>query len=112
MGRKVSKHENNINYIIAKKGDDYGKIAQDLNLGRWQILKYNDLSKKDPISEGDIIFIQPKHSKSKTNNYVAKSGDTWWSVSQKFGVKLKKLLKRNGVEEGQELKPGEKVKLR
>ena len=112
MGRKVNVHENQINYIIAKKGDDYSKIAKDLNLGRWQILKYNDLSKNDVINEGDVIFIQPKHSKAKTKVYVAKSGDTWWSVSQKFGVKLKKLLKRNGIEEGQELQPGQKVKLR
>jgi len=112
MGRKVNKHENNINYIIAKKGDDYGRLAQDLNLGRWQILKYNDLSKNDPIKEGDVIFIQPKHNKSKTKYYVAKNGDTWWSVSQKFGVKLKKLLKRNEVESGKELQQGQKVQLR
>lgn len=112
MGRKVNVHENKINYIIAKDGDDYSKIAQDLNLGRWQILKYNDLSKNDVIREGDVIFIQPKHSKSKTKFYTAKNGDTWWSVSQKFGIKLKKLLKRNGIEEGQELQSGQKVKLR
>lgn len=112
MGRKVSLHENKVNYIVAKDGDDYSKIASDMNLGRWQILKYNDLDKSDKIKEGEIIFIQPKHSKSKTKSYTSKSGDTWWSISQKFGVKLNKLLKKNGVETDNKLKVGQKVLLR
>jgi LysM repeat protein len=112
MGRKVQVHENNINYIIAKNGDDYSLIAKDLNLGRWQILNYNDLDKDHKIQEGDVIFIQPKHNKGKQKSYVAQSGDTWWSVSQKMGIKLKKLLKKNGATEEQKLQPGQKVILR
>lgn len=112
MGRKVNVHENKINYVVAKEGDDYSKIAKDVNLGRWQILKYNDLEKTDKIHEGDIIFIQPKHTKSKMKSYTAKSGDSWWSVSQKFGIKLNKLLKKNGAVASDELKVGQKVLLR
>lgn len=111
-GRRVLIHENKINYIVAKEGDDYSKIANDVNLGRWQVLKYNDLEKDDKIYKGDVIFIQPKHSRSKTKSYTATKGDSWWSISQEYGIKLKKLLKKNNVEEGQKLKPGQKVKLR
>lgn len=112
MGRKVSVHDNKINYIVAEDGDDYSSIASDMSLNKWQILSYNDLEKTDKIEGGDIIFIQPKKSKSKTKSYTSKRGDSWWSISQEYGIKLKKLLKKNGVEAGQELRPGQKVLLR
>lgn len=112
MGRKIQTSTNKINYITAKDGDDYESIANDMNLGRWQILKYNDIEKSHKIKEGDIIYIQPKRAKAKVKTYTAKSGDTWWSVSQKYGVKMNKLLKRNAAVEGEELKAGQKIKLR
>jgi LysM repeat protein len=112
MGRKIHVHPNKINYVIAKEGDDYGTIAKDVNLSKWQITNYNDVEKTDKIEVGDIIFIQAKKSKSKTKSYTSKRGDTWWSVSQEFGIKLKKLLKKNGVPAGQVLKPGQKIILR
>jgi LysM repeat protein len=111
-GRKIMTHSNNINYVIAKEGDDYQSIALDLNLGRWQILKYNDLEKQDRIHEGDVIFIQPKHNKSKSKSYTASNGDTWWSISQKYGLKMSKLLKHNEATSDQPIKPGQKINLR
>ena len=112
MGRKIHKHKNNIQYIVAEEGDDYKKIAEDMQLGRWQILKYNDLEKNDKISVGEVIFIQPKHSKSKTKIHIAKKGDSYWSISQEYGIKLNKLLKRNGIVSDKKIKKGEKIKLR
>jgi len=111
-GRKILKHKNNIQYIVAKEGDDYKKIAEDMQLGRWQILKYNDLAKNDKIIAGEVIFIQPKHSKSKTRSHTAISGDTYWSISQEYGIKLNKLLKKNSATANQKVKKGEKIKLR
>lgn len=111
-GRKILKHKNKIQYIVAKDGDDYKKIADDMKLGRWQILKYNDLAKNDKIIAGEIIFIQPKHSKSKTRSHTVVNGDTYWSISQEYGIKLNKLLKKNSATANQKIKKGEKIKLR
>lgn len=112
IGRQIYKHDNNIQYVIAEENDSFEKIAKDLNLGRWQILKYNDLEKNDKISEGEVIFIQPKHAKSKTKFHKAVQGDTYWSISQQYGIKLNKLLKKNNAEEGQSIKKGQKIVLR
>lgn len=111
-GRKIHEHANKIQYIIANEGDDYKKIAEEMNLGRWQILKYNDLEKNDKITKGEVVFIQPKHGKSKTKIHTAQSGDSYWSISQKYGIKLKRLLKMNNVEADQKIKKGSKIKLR
>jgi len=111
-GREVSFSKNNVKYILAKGGDNYEKIADDLELGRWQILKYNDLDKNTKIKSGDIIYIQPKRSKAKEPVHVIQVGESFWDISQHYGIKLKKLLKRNNIEPGTIPVPGKKVKLK
>ena len=45
--------------VIAEKGDSYYGIADEFNLRKWQIRKYNKLQRKNipQPSEGDTIFI-------------------------------------------------------
>jgi LysM repeat protein len=111
-GRKVSLSNNNIKYILAEEGDNYEKIATDLELGRWQILKYNDLEKNTKIKAGDIIYIQPKRSKSSTPMHVIQVGESFREISQQYGIKLKKLYKRNNIVPGTIAVPGKKLKLK
>lgn len=111
-GRKVDVSSNNVKYILAKEGDNYERIALDMNLGRWEILKYNDLDKISKINTGDIIYIQPKRSKAEASVHVIKPGESFHDISQLYGIKLKKLMKRNKIEEGTIPVPGKKVKLR
>lgn len=111
-GREVQTSENQVNYILAKEGDDITKLASDLNIGRWQLLKYNDLKKGDSIKAGDIIYIQPKKNKAIKPYHTIKAGETLRGISQQHGIKLKKLLKRNNIEEKTAPMPGEKLKLK
>lgn len=111
-GRKVSISKNKVKYILANEGDTYEKIALDLKLGRWQILKYNDLQKNTKIEANDIIYIQPKRGKATESVHVIKVGESFREISQLYGIKLKKLLKRNHIEPGTIPVPGKKLKLK
>lgn len=107
--RKISS-QNNIKYVVAKKGDSAFKIAKEFNLGLWQIHKYNDLNKSDVISEGEVIYLQPKRCKSKTKSYhIVEKGETMRDISQLYGVKLKKIYKRNRMIYGTQPNPGDKI---
>lgn len=110
-GREINISANNVKYVNAKEGDNYEKIADDVKLGRWEILKYNDLDKSSQIKPGDIIYIQPKRSKAEVSVHVIKPGESFRDISQLYGIKLKKLLKRNNIEAGTTPVPGKKVKL-
>ena len=105
-------HNNKIKYIVVKKGDTFWKIAKEFEMGLWQLYKYNDLSKKDILQEGDIIYLQPKKNKAKTKKIRVKNGDTLRSISQEHGIKLKALCKKNNLELGSELKVGTFLSLR
>ena len=81
-------------------------------MGLWQIYKYNDLSKNDILQTGDIIYLQPKRNKAKVAIHTFKKGDTMKSISQLYGIKLKKLLKKNNLTIGSEPNIGDKIYLR
>lgn len=111
-GYKIYKHENNIKYILPKAGSSLEEIAQQFNMGLWQLYKYNDYEKGDQYKDGSILYLQPKRSKAKVEFHVVEKGETLWEISQKYGVKLKKIYKRNDIRKGGSARVGQKLKLR
>ena len=109
---EVAVHENNINYILAKEGDIFDKIAAEFEMGLWQLYKYNDLSTADILQVGDVIYLQPKRNSAEIDFYTVVQGDSMKSISQKYGVKLKKLYKKNDMEQGTEPEVGQVLWLR
>ena len=117
---KSANHEVKVNkyrsrYVTVHKGDTYYRIAQEFELGLWQLYKYNDLGRRDVLKEGEIIYLDPKRNKSKRGNnvYICDKPMTLRDVSQVEGLKLKKLLKYNfGTEADATLPAGTKVILR
>ena len=106
------KLHNHIKYIKVKKGDTYYRIAQNYEMNLWQLYKYNDLNKGDVLKVGDIIYLQPKRNKSKETFHIVKQGETMRSISQLYGVKLKKLYKKNLLIFGTQPNVGDKIFLR
>ncbi len=106
--RKVLSN-NGVAYVIGKKGDTFKSIAKELELGLWQLPKYNELNDDSPIVEGQIIYIKPKKSETSKTCYVAKEGDTVHSISQQLGIKSKCIYKWNNLSEGQEVQSGQKI---
>lgn len=103
---------NGVVYTFAGKEDTPEKIADDFGIYPWQVYHYNDLDKSQGFSEGDMIYLQPKRNKCSVREHVVRQGETLRSISQVYGVKLKKIRKYNGLYEGQEPSPGTTLKLR
>jgi LysM repeat protein len=109
---RTIKLHNHIKYIKVKDGDTFYKISQDYEMNLWQLYKYNDLNKGDVLKIGDIIYLQPKRNKSKEKYHVVKQGETMRSISQLYGVKLKKLYKKNLLIVGTQPNVGDKIFLK
>jgi len=117
--KKVAEHKvtavssnNDLPFLKVKKGDTWYKLANENNLLLWQILKYNDATQDTKLYEGEIIYLVNKHNRSDVAFHIAQSGQSLRYVSQLYGIKLKKLARRNHIKQDAELKPGEKIKLR
>jgi len=103
---------NNVKYIKAKAGDTFYGIAEQHEMNLWQILRYNDLNKGDVLNVGDVIYLQPKKSKSKEGFHIVQEGESMRDISQLYGVKLKKLYKKNLLIVGTQPNVGDKIFLR
>ena len=104
--RKIYKN-NGVKLIIAEHGDSYKKISNEFNIYTYQIFKYNDLKKTKKINPGQIIYLQSKKKKNKINSHKVKANDTMYTISQLYGIKLKKLYSHNNIISGTKIKEGQ-----
>ena len=117
---KVTSHvrrvmENNrIQYIIVKDGETADMIEKEFQLLKWELQKYNELGNDFTPVAGQILYLQPKRDKAEIGKeiHTLMKGDTMYSVSQKYGVKLKKLYEYNRMAEGEEPVEGQEIWLR
>ena len=81
---------------------------------QWEIYKYNDLPKDAKIIPGQKIYIEPKKNKAERgiDNHIVKQGETMYTISQKYAIKLKNLYKMNDIKPGTFLKNEQKIRLR
>jgi hypothetical protein len=81
---------------------------------RWELAKYNEVKNDFELIPGQILYLQPKRDKAEAGNdyYNSKEGDTMYNISQKYGIKLKKLYEMNRMAEGTEPEAGKKIWLR
>ncbi len=112
LDREVLLSDNKIKYIESRPGDTPQKLAKELDMGLWQILKYNDFDKTTKLQSGDVVYLQPKRKKAKLERHTIKHGENLWDVSQMYGVKLTRIYKLNNLEENAKVPDGFVVKLR
>ena len=104
--------DNKIKYVKASKGDTPESLAKKLEMGPWQITSYNNVKKDYRFREGEKVYLQPKKGKSSKRYHMVKSGDSIWTISQQYGVRVKKIRKYNKLGKNANLKPGQKIYLR
>ena len=88
---------NDLLYIIARKGDTFKSIGEEFDLSHRKVRKYNDLPKDYVFRGGEIVYLEQKRRRATKEHivYVVRAGDSMYSISQKFGVRLDRLYKMN-----------------
>lgn len=105
---------NRVKYVIVKEGDTFELLTKELSLMPWQLYKYNDLNKDSTLRVGQEIYTQPKRWRAERNHSVhtVEIGETMYSISQMYGVKLKSIYRKNRMKVGEEPEVGQLVNLR
>ncbi|MCB0431262.1 MAG: glucosaminidase domain-containing protein [Flavobacteriales bacterium] len=110
--RRQLSYVNNTPFIVARKGDTFYRIASDMDMEIWQLIRYNDLPKDHVLAEGERVYIKPKRRKATQETYAVKEGESLHDISQQFGVKEKHLLKYNDIRAGEVLTTGQLIHLK
>ncbi len=103
--------QNNVKYVVSKKGDTWVSIAKENDMMVWQVLKYNDALRDDELREGTIVYIKPKRHSAQQKFHVVMPGESMRDISQMYAIKLSSLYKKNQIEPGTVVQPGTKLKL-
>lgn len=88
-------------YVIAKKGDTFKSISREVGVSYRKLARYNERRKKDVLSEGDVIYLKKKRTKAdkafKRYRHTIQAGESMYLISQKYGIRLKSLYKKNDL---------------
>lgn len=98
---QVVAQKKNIVHIV-KKGDTLYSIGKNYNVSVAAIMAYNNM-KVNSLSVGQKLRIPSSDysvAQTKTvKTYHVKNGDTFWSISQKFGMSTEELFALNNISE-------------
>lgn len=103
---------NGVSGVVAKPNESFAQIALDYDLKVNQLYRYNDLDKDAVCKGGDTVYLKPKKNRTDSLYHVVADGQSMRWISQRYAIRLDRLLERNLMAEGQQPAAGETVYLR
>ncbi|MDE0472456.1 MAG: LysM peptidoglycan-binding domain-containing protein, partial [Ekhidna sp.] len=98
---------NSIPAILSRASDDVHSLSARSGVSENKFRKYNDMFLVDRIKPNEFYYTKKKKRKSKVGIHIVQKGETLWDVSQKYGIRLKKLAKKNRISMIDPLKEGQ-----
>jgi len=86
---------NGIPALVAGRGDDLQILEKKTGISSNKLSKYNELKPKQAIEAGQVYYLKSKRARSKIYYHTTRKGETLWSVSQQYGIKVKQLAQKN-----------------
>lgn len=106
--------QNGVPFVYSSEGDTYATLAATYNLFERELLKFNDLSAAQELRPGTMVYLRSKKKAAAkgVDKYVLEEGEDLREVAQRYGVRLRSIMKLNGFEEGFVPREGDIILLR
>ena len=101
-------------YIVANEGDTYEHIGEVFDISPRLLRKFNDVKKPAQPQANDILYIEPKMKAwgGEEMLHTVVAGETLYSISQMYGIRLKSLTKLNKAYKNKDLVEGQTIRIR
>lgn len=90
---------------VAQDGDKLETLAKAGEISIKNLLSINDLDQAHQVVSGQVYYFKTKKNRAKAHYHIAKPGETWWHVAQRYGIKKRKLLLKNRLRKEVALQP-------
>jgi membrane-bound lytic murein transglycosylase D len=97
---------NDIKAVRASRSGPITQLAIQTGKKERRLRRVNDLSRSDGIVEGQYYYTKRKKGKAPVAEHVVQPGETLWSISQKYGIRLHSLKAKNRIYKDKDLRPG------
>ncbi len=98
--------------IQARAGDNVASLASKADISVSKFTRYNDLSVSDKLIPGQVYYLKKKKTKGKIHYHTFIEGENLWQISQKYGMRLSDLKRKNRIVEGEKMVHGRVLWLR
>lgn len=106
---------NGVEFVYARRGDTFASLSKQYNLYLKEILRFNDLTEASELTPGQMVYIRAKKSRTARGldmYIVSEDGEDIYTICQRFGVKMKSVMRRNHLGEGDTLYKDQELRLR
>ena len=111
----VVKMANKMYYVFARKGDTFYSLAAEFGISAAKLAKYNERDKHDVLAQNDIVWLQKKGKRAdksfKNRPHLVKPGESVYSISQKYGIRLKSLYDMNNLHPEFQIQAGDRLRV-
>ncbi|WP_375447064.1 LysM peptidoglycan-binding domain-containing protein [uncultured Fibrella sp.] len=98
--------------IQAQSGDNAGSLARKAKISLSSFLRFNDMGERDAITAGEVYYLAKKRKKALVPFHTARIDENMRGISQRYALRLKKLLRYNRMDRVQKLQVGRVLWLR
>lgn len=105
---------NGLLYIIMDEDETLRDIAKEFDVSRFLLRCYNDIPRGYEPMAGGVIYLERKKNRADKRYKIhsVETGESIWSISQRYGVKMKVLMRKNGLESNTNLVVGQELRVR
>lgn len=97
---------NDIEGIQASKTTTIDALSEQVGIRKNKLRRLNDLDKGETIEKGEYYYTEKKSSTAMVATHVVRPGESLWSISQKYGIRLSSLKAKNRIRNDRDLKAG------
>ncbi len=110
----VMKYNNNY-FVYSHNGDSFESLGKELGVSPSKLAKYNERSLGDQLRDGDVIYLKKKQkradSRYKNQCHVVQPGESMYTISQRYGIRLSSLYKMNNLDPNYSIKAGHRLRI-
>ena len=103
-------------YLYAREGDTFKALSKEVGISCRKLARYNERDKNDVLKKGDIVYLKKKRKKApkqyKRRPHVVQPGESMYTISQKYGMRMKYLYKKNHLPADYKLRIGDRLRVR
>lgn len=97
---------NDLDGVQAPQSTSQARFTDQIGIKEKKFRRLNDLEEQAPIEAGKYYYTEKKKARAEVETHIVQPGETLWSISQKYGIKLSSLKSKNRIRRDNELKVG------
>lgn len=105
---------NGLLYVVMDGDETLKDIAEEFNMTKLRLRCVNDLDRSFVPDGSCMIYLQRKKSRAAREYavHVVRPDESVWTISQYYGVRMRRLIKRNGLSDANPLAVGMSLRMR